>query len=86
MDTQYIQIIYIGTGIAVDTIGNFGLSSTEPPLESVLSYFVFALIYILFYMTWIQYTNTQQIYIYKYIKLANHAANDALFFLRNSLK
>lgn len=36
MDTQYIQIIYIGTGIAVDTIGNLGLSSTEPPLENVL--------------------------------------------------
>lgn len=34
----------------MDTIGNLGLSSTEPPLESVLSYFVFALIYILFYM------------------------------------
>lgn len=34
----------------MDTIGNLGLSSTELPLESVLSYFVFALIYILFYM------------------------------------
>lgn len=50
MDTQYIQIIYIGTGIAVNTIGNLGLSSTEPPLESVLLSWLFCFCFNIYFI------------------------------------